>query len=75
MTSRSAPCSLYRLPSRGVIGKPIPFATTCVAIANVDIFPSDDLTVQVIFFGHGEKTGEVTVNLDATAAEDLRAKL
>ncbi|KAF7544792.1 hypothetical protein G7Z17_g9665 [Cylindrodendrum hubeiense] len=35
----------------------------------------DDLTVQVIFFGHGEKTGEVTVNLDATAAEDLRAKL
>lgn len=27
----------------------------------------DDLTVQVIFFGNGPKTGEVTINLDATA--------
>ncbi|KAF5137430.1 Protein phosphatase 2C C10F6.17c [Metarhizium anisopliae] len=27
----------------------------------------DDLTVQVIFFGDGPKTGEVTINLDATA--------
>ncbi|KAM5351942.1 hypothetical protein ACJ41O_004665 [Fusarium nematophilum] len=35
----------------------------------------DDLTVQVIFFGHGEKTGEVTVNLEATAGEGIRAKL
>ena len=28
----------------------------------------DDLTVQVIFFGNGEKTGEVLVNKEATAA-------
>ncbi|UNI20030.1 [Pyruvate dehydrogenase (acetyl-transferring)]-phosphatase [Purpureocillium takamizusanense] len=36
----------------------------------------DDLTVQVIFFGKGEKTGEVTVNLDATAQPDEpKAKL
>ncbi|KPM34928.1 hypothetical protein AK830_g11636 [Neonectria ditissima] len=35
----------------------------------------DDLTVQVIFFGHGEKTGEVTLNLDATAPEGFKAKL
>ncbi|EWZ47997.1 hypothetical protein FOZG_03719 [Fusarium oxysporum Fo47] len=35
----------------------------------------DDLTVQVIFFGHGEKTGEVTVNLEATAGEGVKAKL
>ncbi|RDA93852.1 hypothetical protein CP533_6378 [Ophiocordyceps camponoti-saundersi (nom. inval.)] len=30
----------------------------------------DDLTVQVIFFGNGEKTGEVKLNLDATAEPD-----
>lgn len=36
---------------------------------------SDDLTVQVIFFGNGEKTGEVTVNLDATADDTPKAKL
>ncbi|KOS20578.1 Protein phosphatase 2C -like protein [Escovopsis weberi] len=35
----------------------------------------DDLTVQVIFFGHGEKTGEVTVNLEATAPLEPKAKL
>ncbi|PKS09723.1 hypothetical protein jhhlp_004344 [Lomentospora prolificans] len=37
----------------------------------------DDLTVQVIFFGDGEKTGEVTLNLDATAKsnEPVKAKL
>lgn len=36
----------------------------------------DDLTVQVIFFGNGPKTGEVLVNLDATAdAAEPRAKL
>ncbi|CAM1503925.1 Fc.00g015160.m01.CDS01 [Cosmosporella sp. VM-42] len=35
----------------------------------------DDLTVQVIFFGHGEKTGEVTVNRDATAEDGIRPKL
>lgn len=28
---------------------------------------SDDLTVQVIFFGQTEKTGEVTMNMDASA--------
>ncbi|KND94471.1 Protein phosphatase 2C-like protein C10F6.17c [Tolypocladium ophioglossoides CBS 100239] len=36
----------------------------------------DDLTVQVIFFGNGEKTGEVTLNLDATTEQDPpKAKL
>ncbi|KAH6610250.1 phosphatase 2c [Trichoderma cornu-damae] len=39
----------------------------------------DDLTVQVIFFGHAdktsEKTGDVTVNLDATTEQDPRARL
>jgi pyruvate dehydrogenase phosphatase len=36
----------------------------------------DDLTVQVIFFGNGEKTGEVVVNVDATAPEKpVKAKL
>ncbi|PHH89794.1 hypothetical protein CDD83_5255 [Cordyceps sp. RAO-2017] len=36
----------------------------------------DDLTVQVIFFGNGEKTGEVTLNLEATAEADApRPKL
>ncbi|AEO61764.1 hypothetical protein MYCTH_2312310 [Thermothelomyces thermophilus ATCC 42464] len=37
----------------------------------------DDLTVQVIFFGNGERTGEVVVNLDATAPakEPVEAKL
>ncbi|KAL2017797.1 hypothetical protein VTK56DRAFT_1660 [Thermocarpiscus australiensis] len=36
----------------------------------------DDLTVQVIFFGNGEKTGEVVVNTDATApANPIKAKL
>lgn len=38
-------------------------------------YPSDDLTVQVIFFGHGEKTGEVTVNREASAEDGIRPKL
>ncbi|KAI8250414.1 [Pyruvate dehydrogenase [acetyl-transferring]]-phosphatase 1 [Colletotrichum sp. SAR 10_77] len=35
----------------------------------------DDLTVQVIFFGHGEKTGEVNLKEEATAQQLLKAKL
>ncbi|KAL2136704.1 hypothetical protein VTI74DRAFT_2115 [Chaetomium olivicolor] len=36
----------------------------------------DDLTVQVIFFGNGERTGEVVVNLEATApGREVKAKL
>ena len=38
----------------------------------------DDLTVQVIFFGNGEQTGEVLVNKEATAtpaSAELKAKL
>lgn len=42
---------------------------------HANTFPSDDLTVQVIFFGHGEKTGEVTMNLEATNGQDIRPKL
>ncbi|KAK3997172.1 hypothetical protein QBC44DRAFT_230189 [Cladorrhinum sp. PSN332] len=33
----------------------------------------DDLTVQVIFFGNGEQTGEVVVNKEATASEVEKA--
>lgn len=36
---------------------------------------SDDLTVQVIFFGNGDKTGEVTLNLEATADDTPKPKL
>lgn len=38
---------------------------------------SDDLTVQVIFFGNGEKTGEVLMNQDATTPPKgaVKAKL
>jgi len=36
----------------------------------------DDLTVQVIFFGYSEKTGEVVANKDATGpANNIKAKL
>jgi hypothetical protein len=39
--------------------------------------PSDDLTVQVIFFGEGQKTGEVLVNQEASSLpkSPVRAKL
>jgi len=45
--------------------------------ANATNLRSDDLTVQVIFFGDGEKTGQITLNLDATAKSNqpLKAKL
>jgi pyruvate dehydrogenase phosphatase len=33
------------------------------------------LTVQVIFFGNGQKTGEVTVNPEASAGDAPKAKL
>lgn len=37
---------------------------------------SDDLTVQVIFFGQAEKTGEVTMNMEASAeGQAPKAKL
>lgn len=40
----------------------------------------DDLTVEVIFFGEGENTGNVTINTEASAPapvvnSDLKAKL
>lgn len=37
----------------------------------------DDLTVQVIFFGNGDKTGEVVPNQEASAPlnEPVKAKL
>jgi len=37
----------------------------------------DDLTVQVIFFGEGAETGNVTVNKEASASSsaDVKAKL
>lgn len=38
---------------------------------------SDDLTVQVIFFGNGNSTGEVIPNTEASASllEPVKAKL
>jgi len=41
------------------------------------VFFSDDLTVEVIFFGNGEKGGDVVVNKEASAASgsDIKAKL
>jgi hypothetical protein len=36
---------------------------------------SDDLTVEVIFFGNAIKSGNVTMNQDATAPIDAKAKL
>jgi len=36
----------------------------------------DDLTVEVIFFGEGEKSGDVVLNKEASAsAGDVKAKL
>jgi len=35
----------------------------------------DDLTVQVIFFGHGEKTGEIVLNPEATQGGDQRSSV
>jgi len=37
----------------------------------------DDLTVEVIFFGDGEKSGDVVLNKEASAsaAADVKAKL
>jgi hypothetical protein len=40
------------------------------------IFQSDDLTVEVIFFGNSDKSGDVVVNREASAsAKDIKAKL
>ena len=39
-------------------------------------FSRDDLTVEVIFFGTGDKSGDVVVNKEASAtAKDIKAKL
>jgi pyruvate dehydrogenase phosphatase len=35
----------------------------------------DDLTVEVIFFGNGNKSGNVTLNKEATAPLDVKPKL
>jgi pyruvate dehydrogenase phosphatase len=36
----------------------------------------DDLTVEVIFFGNGDKSGDVVLNKEASAsAQDAKAKL
>jgi pyruvate dehydrogenase phosphatase len=40
------------------------------------IIDRDDLTVEVIFFGDGEKSGDVVLNKEASAsAGDAKAKL
>lgn len=37
---------------------------------------SDDLTVEVIFFGNSDKSGDVVINREASAvANDVKAKL
>ena len=39
-------------------------------------FSRDDLTVEVIFFGTSDKSGDVVVNKEASAtAKDIKAKL
>lgn len=35
----------------------------------------DDLTVEVIFFGEGENTGDVTLNKEASASAEIKPKL
>ena len=37
-----------------------------IFICTVLIFDRDDLTVQVIFFGEGDKTGDVALNPEAS---------
>ena len=37
-------------------------------------FHRDDLTVQVIFFGRGESTGEIKVNVEATSPNKMAPK-
>lgn len=37
--------------------------------------PRDDLTVEVIFFGEGAADGKVTLNRDASAPAEPKAKL
>jgi len=75
MTSKCGRSSLSLHPFPGDIGKarePGPLSQVSI----LTVSRRDDLTVQVIFFGKGEKTGEVTVNLDATAQPDEpKAKL
>lgn len=68
---------LCRLPIRGAIGK-VDYTTHSAGYActNSALY-RDDLTVEVIFFGHGEraqnKSQEIVVNEEATAPP--RAKL
>jgi pyruvate dehydrogenase phosphatase len=47
-----------------------------VSTTFTDLRPSDDLTVEVIFFGNSDKSGDVVVNKEASAlANDVKAKL
>lgn len=40
------------------------------------IINRDDLTVEVIFFGNGDKSGDVVINKEASASgKDIKAKL
>jgi len=45
-------------------------------VVKTNLVARDDLTVEVIFFGNGEKNGAVTLNKDASATlDDVKAKL
>ena len=47
-----------------------------VCIASILIIHRDDLTVEVIFFGNSDKSGDVVVNKEASAsAKEIKAKL
>lgn len=77
MKSKSALFLLSHRLFHDDIGKKIFTCTNDYRALKTDILPfhSDDLTVQVIFFGNGPKTGEVKINEEATAQEDIKAKL
>jgi hypothetical protein len=56
----------------------ITFTTVSKSKANADVFNRDDLTVEVIFFGEGPASGNVTLNKEASASSspgDVKAKL
>jgi hypothetical protein len=61
--SYPSPCTPYAAPSLFLCKQKL-------------IIDRDDLTVEVIFFGDGEKSGDVVLNKEASAsAGDAKAKL
>ena len=60
----------------GALLSEIPVSHTYQLMLLYADYNRDDLTVEVIFFGNGDKSGDVMVNKDASAlAHDIKAKL